>query len=248
MTSTSETGHAKNVANFDSLISSVIAFGTNYNPSKESIKLTALKTLQDTAKNSLNDLYIAQATSSNAVAARDNAFEPLSKLSTRIYNSLRATDTTEHVDKSALTIIRKLQGRRASAKISEEDKKALEEQGIEVNQISASQMSYNSRLDNFDRLITLLSTIPEYKPNEVELQVESLKELYNELKDKNTDVISASVLLGNNRITRNEILYSKNTGLVDIAFDTKIYIKSVFGATSPQFKQVSKLYFKTRQI
>ena len=37
MTSISETGHAKNVSNFDSLISSVIAFGQTYNPSKESI-------------------------------------------------------------------------------------------------------------------------------------------------------------------------------------------------------------------
>ena len=247
MTSTSETGHAKNVANFDSLISSVIAFGETYNPSKESIKLTALQSVQTTAKDSLNNLYIAQATYSNAVSARDNAFEPLSKLATRIYNSLRATDTTEQVDKSAQTIIRKIQGRRASAKISAEEKKTLEAQGVEVNQISASQMSYDSRLENFDRLIMLLATIPEYKPNEVELQVETLKSLYSELKNKNTDVISASVQLSNNRINRNKILYTQNTGLVDIAFNSKIYIKSVFGATSPEFKQVSKLYFKTRE-
>ena len=248
MTSVSETGHAKNVSNFDSLISSVIAFGKTYNPSKESIKLTALQGLQNTIKNSLNELYSAQAIYSNAVSARHNAFEPLSKLTTRIYNSLRASDTTEQVDKTAQTIIRKLQGRRASAKISAEEKKTLEEQGIEVNQISASQMSYDSRLENFDKLIMLLSTISEYKPNEIELQVENLKEQYNELKNKNTDVVSASVLLSNNRITRNKILYNKNTGLVDIAFDSKIYIKSVFGATSPEFKQVSKLYFKTRAV
>lgn len=248
MTSIAETGHAKNVANFDSLISSITAFGETYNPSKESIKLTSLISLQNTAKESLNNLYIAQATYSNAVAARDNAFEPLSKLATRIYNSLRATDTTEQVDKSAQTITRKLQGRRASAKISDEDKKLLEEKGIEVNQISASQMSYDSRLENFDKLIMLLSTIPEYKPNEVDLKVETLTELHNQLKEKNSDVISATVLISNNRITRNKILYSKNSGLVDIAFDSKIYIKSVFGATSPQFKQVSKLYFKSRTV
>ena len=33
----SETGYAKNVANFESLITSIIAFDTTYNPSKESI-------------------------------------------------------------------------------------------------------------------------------------------------------------------------------------------------------------------
>ena len=32
--------------------------------------------------------------------------------------------------------------------------------------------------------------------------------------------------------------------MVDIALDTKTYIKSLYGATSPQYKQVSKLEFK----
>jgi len=45
MASTSETGHAKNVSNFDDLISFVTGYGTAYNPSKASIKLTALQSL-----------------------------------------------------------------------------------------------------------------------------------------------------------------------------------------------------------
>ena len=44
--------------------------------------------------------------------------------------------------------------------------------------------------------------------------------------------------LSNARISRNDILYKANTGLVDIALDTKTYIKSLYGATSPQYKQV----------
>jgi hypothetical protein len=248
MTSISETGHAKNVSNFDSLISSVIAFGQTYNPSKESIKLPALQNLQAVAKNSLNELYTAQANYSNAVAARDKDFEPLSKLVTRIFNSLRASDSSEQADKTAQTIVRKLQGRRASVKISDEEKKALEVEGKEVNQISASQMSYDSRIENFGRLISLLSTIQEYNPNEEDLKLETLKELQTKLIQSNKDVVLASISLSNNRINRNAILYSNITGLVDIAFDSKIYIKSVYGAASPQFKQVSRLYFKTRVI
>jgi hypothetical protein len=45
MASISETGHAKNVTNLESLITSITAFGTSYNPSKDSIKLTALQAL-----------------------------------------------------------------------------------------------------------------------------------------------------------------------------------------------------------
>jgi hypothetical protein len=40
MASTSETGHAKNVANFQDLIAFVKGYGTTYNPSKSALKLT----------------------------------------------------------------------------------------------------------------------------------------------------------------------------------------------------------------
>ena len=247
MANTSETGHAKNVTNLESLITSIIALGTTYNPSRDSIKLAALQTLLDQSKESLNAVNIAQAAYSNAVAARKVAFEPFGKLITRVMNSLKASGTSTQVVQSARTIVRKLQGRRASAKITEEEKKALEAEGKEVNQISASQMSFDNRIENFDRLIMLLSSIPLYNPNEAELKVETLKALHNQLKEKNSEVILPIVQLSNSRIARNKILYKENTGIVDIAVDSKTYIKSVFGATSPQYKQVSRLYFKNRE-
>ena len=243
MASTSETGHAKNVTNLESLITSIIALETSYNPSRDSIKLTSLQTLLTASTESLNAVNIAQAAYSNAVAARKVAFEPFSKLITRVMNSLKASGASTQVVQSARTIVRKLQGRRASAKITEEEKKALEAEGKEVNQISASQMSFDNRIENFDRLIMLLSSIPLYNPNEAELKVETLKALHNQLKEKNTEVILPIVQLSNSRIARNKILYSENTGLVDVALDSKTYIKSIFGATSPQYKQISKLRF-----
>lgn len=243
MTNTSETGHAKNVTNLESLITSIIALETSYNPSRDSIKLPALQALLTASTESLNAVNIAQAAYSNAVAARKVAFEPFSKLITRVMNSLKASGASTQVVQSARTIVRKLQGRRASAKITEEEKKALEAEGKEVNQISASQMSFDNRIENFDRLIMLLSSIPLYNPNEAELKVEALKALHNQLKEKNTEVILPIVQLSNSRMNRNKILYNENTGLVDVALDSKTYIKSIFGATSPQYKQISKLRF-----
>lgn len=169
MASITETGHAINVTNFETLITAVTAYGASYNPSKDSIKLPALKSILTASKESLNAIYIAQPAYSNAVAARESAFEPFSKLITRVNNALKASDTTVQVDESAQTIVRKLQGRRASAKISDEDKQALEAEGKEVNQISAAQMSYDSRLENFDKLIMLLTSVPLYNPNEEDL-------------------------------------------------------------------------------
>ena len=244
MASTSETGHAKNVSNFETLISFITSYGATYNPSRESIKLPALNTILTNSKASLNALDEVHPTYSNAVAAREDAFKSFSKLITRVNNALKATDTTTQVDESAQTIVRKLQGKRATPKISEEDMALLKADGKEVNQISTAQMSYDSRLENFNKLIMLLSSVPEYKPNEEELKISTLTALYNDLLAKNAAVLAATVPLSNARISRNDVLYKEKTGLVDTAFDVKVYIKSLFGASSPQYKQISKLAFK----
>lgn len=73
MASTTETGHAKNVANLDELISSVLGYKTTYNPSKDSIKVEALQSLSVNAKNSIGVVNAAFPAYSNAVAAREAA-------------------------------------------------------------------------------------------------------------------------------------------------------------------------------
>jgi hypothetical protein len=243
MSSSIETGHAKNVANFEKLITNVTGFGRAYNPSKESIKLSALNILLASAKNSINQVNSAEPAYKNAVSAREAAFAPLAKLITRVNNSLKASNSSSQVDDSAMTLVRKLQGRRATPKLSDDEKKAAAAEGKEVNQVSASQMSYDSRLDNFDKLIKLLATEPEYSPNEADLKIESLTTYYNDLSTKNTAVINATIPLNNARISRNNVLYTPLTGVVDISADVKMYVKSVFGATSPQYKAISGLTF-----
>jgi hypothetical protein len=45
------------------------------------------------------------------------------------------------------------------------------------------------------------------------------------------------------RMARNTLLYTKNTGLVDVALGVKLYVKSAFGATSPEYKSISDIQF-----
>lgn len=239
-----ETGHAKNMTNMETLIAAISNFGDKYNPSKESIKPDALQAVLKSTKESFDAFYVAQSVYANAVDARTAAFKPLGKLITRINNALKASDSSTLSDESFKSIIRKLQGRRASAKLTEQEKQALAIDGKLVNQISTSQMGYESRLENIDKLIIHLSTIPEYKPNEEELKLDTIKTLHAQLKASNTAVIAASLQLERTRATRNEILYHPLTGLVDLATDAKTYIKSAFGTTSSEYKQVSNLSFR----
>ena len=107
-------------------------------------------------------------------------------------------------------------------------------------------MSFDNRIENFDKLIMLLSSVPLYNPNEEELKIASLKTLYTDLKAMNTLVLTTYIQMDNARANRNLIMYKPITGLVDIALDTKTSIKSAFGASSTQYKQISKLAFVAR--
>jgi len=243
MASTTETGHAKNVANFEDLISFCTGYGTAYNPSKASIKLPALNTQFTSAKNSLTTINTLLPPSTNAINAREIVFTPLSKLITRIVNAVDASNVPKQVVADVKTIARKLQGKRGSDKLPTiiDDPNTPEDES--QKSISASQMSFDQRIENMDKLIQLLSAQSGYSPNETDLKVTTLTTLLADMRTKNTGAINALTPLSNARIARNTILYATGTGLVDVAGEVKKYVKSVFGGTSPQYKQVSGLKF-----
>lgn len=243
MAKTSETGHAKNVANFAQLITICTSFSTRYNPSNPVLQLSQMNSALTLAKDCMSSLNTAQATLSNALAARIGVFKPFRAMVTRISNAVKASGVSKQTKDQVTAIVRKLQGKRATPKLTDEEKQAALAEGKEIIEISSAQTSIDSLLENFDKLIKLLATITEYAPNETELTVAALTSLYEDMFAKNQAVIHAEQPLNNLRITRNILLYGENTGIVDVATASKLYIKSVFGATSPQYKQVSSLKF-----
>ena len=109
--------------------------------------------------------------------------------------------------------------------------------------ISTSQQSYDNVVEHLSKIISILSNEPSYKPNETDLQVNSLTELLKTMQDSNKSINIAYAEVSNARIARNELFYDSNTSLYNTAMEVKKYIKSVFGAASPQFKQVSGIKF-----
>jgi hypothetical protein len=239
MASTSETGHAKNVANFEDLISFCNGYGGSYKPSKAILQIPNLTTLHSNAESSITAVTNAKNAFTVATNQRQTAFDPLRKLCTRIVNALDATEASDKLVKDAKTINNKIQGKRATPR----PKPKPDSEAAEDKTISVSQQSYDALIENFEKLIDLVSTEPTYTPNETELQISTLQTTLGNLKATNTAVVNAYTNYSNARITRNNILYAPTSGLVDVALEVKKYIKSVFGSTSPQYKQVSKLEF-----
>ena len=115
MASTSETGHAKNVANFQNLIAFVTGYGATYNPSKNALKLPQLIALKADAETKLADVVTKNTAYNNKVNERLNAFSGLKSLSTRLVNALQTTDATTETIGNAKTFNRKMQGKKASS-------------------------------------------------------------------------------------------------------------------------------------
>lgn len=255
MSNFSEVGHAKNVANFEDLINRCTGFGITYNPSLNAIKIANMNTLRTNALTALANAVTAATAYINAVDNRETIFAPLKKMGTRVIAALRACGASDAVIKDALSINRKIQGKRAKP-IKEVDNIQTQKMVDPNNPIpipdvpvhvSVSQQSFDSMVEHYSKLIDLLSTVPAYNPNENELKVSGLTTLLNSMKASNTTAITATTNYINARLNRNTILYAKATGLVDVAMECKHYVKSVYGATSAQYKQVSAIKFTRRK-
>ena len=243
MASTSEKGHAKNVANFQDLIEFVTGYGATYNPSKNSLKLPQLIALKASADANLVDVIAKNTNYNNKVNERIIAFSGLKSFSTRLVNALQTTDATPETIGNAKTFNRKMQGKKASSTHTPTDTSTPA-----PTNISTSQQSYDQLIQHLTGLTSVLEAETSYTPNETDLQVATIQAKIADLTAKNTAVATAYTNISNSRIARNETLYSTDSGLVQTALEVKKYIKSVFGASSPQYSQVKSIEFSKPRI
>lgn len=240
MSSTSETGHAVNSANFQKLLTSALALGPLFNPTKNALKLPQLDALALQVENALNGVILKSTTYNDKVNQRSIAYSGVRILATRLIGALEATDAAPQTIEDAKLFWRKLQGKRATVA-----KKQMATNEPEPSSISVSQLSFDQQIQHLAGLISLLQSVPSYAPNETDLTLTSLRTLLTHLKTKNNEVAEAQTDLNNERLLRNKLLYEPSTGLVAVASDVKKYIKSVYGAGSAEYKQMNAIAFKS---
>jgi hypothetical protein len=236
--SVSETGHAINVANLQHLISFVTAYGETYSPSKNALKLPQLMALATAGQASLVDVITKKTAFNSKISERIEAFRGLKKLATKVVNALQATGASSEKIDDLKAYNQKLQGPK-----SKKSKRLNAQNAQTPKTISTSQQSYDEQIQHWAGLISVVQSETSYAPNETELKVATLIAKQIDLTAKNNAVITANTTISNSRIARNTLLYKNETGLLDIVADVKKYIKSIYGATSPQFAQVKGLKF-----
>jgi hypothetical protein len=236
MPSTSEVGHAKNVANLQKLTEQVTVY-TLYNPPVDNLKIANLQTLYTTASTKLNEVEEKRNANKNAITLRQSAFESLKSTCTRIINQLEIIGLPQGTIDQAKSLNRLIQGGQKKTSTPPEEGKE------EPKTVSTSRQSYTQQAENFGILLQLLSTIPTYNPNEDDLKLANLNTYKESLVSTTQSVDQTEAELNNKLIERDNILYTDGTGLYSIAQNVKKYVKSLYGATSTEYANVSAIKF-----
>jgi hypothetical protein len=242
MTSTSETGHAKNIANFKELITVVKSFEAQYQPMADALKIPALEEQVGKVEAVLNRLKDAETMEKQAIATLQGEFKTLSTLSSQLMGLLISSGAKASSVEEARAVQKLISGTSSKKKKTTEGANA---DGQTKETRSTSRQSYDSRLDNFVKLTTILQNVPEYKPNEGDFQVSMLQKKAREMAQAIENNDAKEVARRQIMHERNDLLYTPETGVVATAGKVKEYIKAVFGGVkSTQYKAVSKIIIK----
>ena len=182
-------------------------------------------------------VHTAAGTNTTAINQRQLVFEPLKDRAKKVLYSLASSGANAKIIEDAESINRKIQGSSLAKPKTPADAQA------EPKNISTSQQSFDSVLDNFGKLVTLVAVEPLYKPNEIELALAGLNTFITAMEASNQAVIDSTTTVSNARINRNMVLFAEPDGMVTTANAVKKYLRSVFKVSSPEYKQVSKLQF-----
>lgn len=243
MSSTSEVGHARNVANLQKLTEQVKVY-TLYNPPVDNLKIANLETLHTDATAKLSEVEDKRTANKNAITARQDTFEKLKPTATKIINHLAILGLPQGTIDRAKTINREIQGgqKSATAKNTPPADGTNPPSG-EAKEVSTSRQSFTQQAENFGILVQLLGTIPTYAPNEDDLKLANLEAYKDALKSATKSADQTEAELKNKFTERDRLLYAERTGLYTIAQNVKKYVKSVYGATSPEYSGVSAIEF-----
>jgi len=236
----------QNVDNMEVFTEKVINFQPVFNPSESRLSIQNQKQVKASGDAVLLGVAAAERACDSAIAARNVAFDALDPIVTRTINGLRISDVPAQTVYQGESLVREYRNIRAT-EIEPPVKTAEgsdDEESAKINKIRNG--SFNTKIENFRNIVLMLSILAAYKPNESDLTVESLQARLDDLKRVNSACIAADAAAEAARQQRDIVLYADKTGLVSIGKDSKLYVKSAYGANSTQYKSIRGITFRRK--
>ena len=235
MASTTETGHAKNIANLKLLNEINGGFGGVYKPSNPLYDFATMVAQHSACNGLQGDVNTRKGIFEPFQNARVTEFKAAHKLARRLRTAAKTCGAGKGFYIDVNKIVNKIIGERAGKATPT----ATDPAGT-----SASQMSYDNTVNNFDALGKMLAGEPIFAPNEADLTVAAVTAKTTALDSTNNNVKSSAVPYNNAVLGRNRALYAEETGLCDVCQGSKDYVRQVFGFSSAEYKMVSKIQFR----
>ncbi len=252
MKKVNDSGNAVNISNFKLLLDTATSYKLDYKPSNPDLTVLALTAKWNSADDSQELINTAKEKSIPLIHNREASFSTLSKTITRSLNNFNSIQILPSTKASAKSIADSIRG--MSKYVPKVKPVTVDPVTQKVNppepdlHISTSHQSYVMRVDSFNKFIQLLIQEPLYVPAETDITIDALTTLYTDLKALNNNIGGILSPVSNARIARNESLYNKSTGMYQIQKLVKKYVISLYGATSPKTKLITKIKFTNRII
>lgn len=250
-----DSGHDKNIALIDEMIEKVIGFGASYNPGMNDLKVAGLQTLKTALHTAQANVDSTRGLMTDAINDRQYIFEEMRRRATRIVGEAIACGADEKLIADMRSVMRKLMGKRKekieeeapatpATPPEEESVKAPESDPASKLKKSASQTSFDMRVEHLRRLKALVEQVAGYTSNEADLTLAAIATFCTTAETATKTVNTTKSNYENARYTRDKLLYRKPTGALYVADRVKNYVKALYGARSQQYISVKRIPFK----
>lgn len=226
----SERTEAKFFEDVDRLIAEAERVGAEYNPPNEIAKLANLKAKRAAALAARTVNQASEAEEETARNTRENLYQPLRGDVRTLVDYAKASGKPKNELDALNSIAREIAGTRA---------KPVEGGG---NSISAAQVSYASRADNYSRFIEQYASLG-ITTTENMYKAETHRTKLAAMQQANADVIAAASASNTSGEALDKLVYTDADSLLKGCVAAKAYIKSKFQTSGEPYKNIAKTRF-----
>ncbi|MCD9188497.1 MAG: hypothetical protein LUM44_18915 [Pyrinomonadaceae bacterium] len=238
-----ETGHTKNVANFETVIIVLTALGSVYNPVQALILLTALQTKLAQAKAALASLDTARAEKTVKIDEVEAGFAGLYKYVVNIKRTAEVAVNDPAFTADLQTIVNKFSS--AGRDTDLVDDPATPDIDESRTGRSTSERSRDKQLAHLAAIIALLHTKADlYRSNDAAYTIAAVETRHAELSALNNAALAALAAEANAEEARDEILYHPETGILRLVQLIKTELARNPGKDSAAYRQINALEFR----
>lgn len=236
-----ESGHSKNVANFETAAIILTNVAAQYTPPQVLILLPSLKALLEDAKAAMTAVDTAQAAKTAAVDAAQAEFEDLGKFVVNIKRQAEIEVNDPAFTADIQTIVNEFHPPGRKTGLVDNPATPEDESRTAVSQ---SQQSRDNQIAYLADISALLKTRAEYKGLGTPYATDAIDDRIETLTAVKNAVTTTEAVLGTKLETRNDLLYTDQTGICDRFILIKKYVPLTFGKDSAVYKQLSALEFR----